>query len=208
MSENTIEKNDSKIPGMKKTSRNKGRNWFNYFKGVNLLANTPFAESENLEKSEPISIVRELNTGENVKNTKGIDIMGMQKYIDRLDQDRRDMENRLREDRCALEERLIENDKSIEQRLFENLQQTEQRISDSHQRIEEYVRRCIAEHKEERRAAEEQLNDKLKEAVEKMDKVLESSESAKKLTIGVCVVTMLGIAAVVAAIIMMPMWLI
>ena len=133
--------------------------------------------------------------------------MDIQKYIDRLDQDRRDMENRLREDRVALEERLVENDRAIEQRLGENLNQTEQRLSDSHYRMEEYVRRCIAEHKEERRVAEGQLNDRLKEVIEKMDKSLDKSEAARKLTIGVCIVTMLGIAAVIAAIIVMtPMW--
>ena len=78
--------------------------------------------------------------------------MDLQKYIDRLDQDRRDMETRLREDRQAAETRQEDRILQMETRLREDRQAAETRQEDRMQQME--TRLC-----EDRQAMETRLRE-------------------------------------------------
>jgi len=93
----------------------------------------------------------------------------IEKYIDRLDQDRRDMEQRLREDRSAMENRI------------------EQRFADANA---EWNRR------------EERIENRFSEVMAKMDRSIDKADETKRWVIGVCIATILGIAAMIITVVL------
>lgn len=157
---------------------------------------------------------------ESKNHPKGVDDVDLQKYIDRLDQDRRDSEQRLREDRFASERRLNDSMIQLEQRLNDSHERLEKQLTDSdvvqkeERRIsEKQFNEKLIEHRNERRIAESLLNDKYREVMEKFEKSIDKSDETikriedksdetKRWIIGVCLTTIIGIAAMVVTIVL------
>ena len=94
--------------------------------------------------------------------------MDIQKYIDRLDQDRRDMEQRITEERRLSEERI------------------EKRFSEA---------------TEASRLREERMDKRFTETMARIDRSLDKTDETKRWIIGVCLTTIIGIAAMVITVI-------
>ncbi|MCL2852531.1 MAG: hypothetical protein FWE20_05800 [Defluviitaleaceae bacterium] len=71
--------------------------------------------------------------------------MDMQKYIDRLDQDRRDMELRLREDRQNMEQRLNDDRRASEERSEKAALRLEKHLTQVEQRVENLSKQVRSE---------------------------------------------------------------
>ena len=108
--------------------------------------------------------------------------MDIQKYIDRLDEDRRDMEERLRDEQKASEQRRIEERKEFRKEMSDMRSEMREGFKDLGSRITK-------------------IEDKVES---KMDNLYARMDSLKWWIISVCLATIIGIAAMVITIVVTP----
>ena len=120
----------------------------------------------------------------------GDKLMDFEKYIDRLEKDRQLMEQHLREDRHAMEQRLSESQRLSEERMNTRFSETMAKLDKAEERWE-------ARHI----ASEERMDIRFREVMTKLDNSIDKMDESKRWIIGVCVTTIIGIAAMVITIV-------
>ncbi|NFN14580.1 hypothetical protein FDB56_06615 [Clostridium botulinum] len=112
-----------------------------------------------------------------------------EKYMDKVDQDRRDQEQRLSKNIELMEQRLSEDRKLMEQRIIEERRLSEERMEKRFNEAMDSIKNT--NHKIE------SLENKLDEKTEKM---LEKVDSTNKWIMGTCIATILAVAAIAASV--------
>jgi hypothetical protein len=135
---------------------------------------------------------------------KGDDLMDIQKYIDRLDQDRRDMELRLNENQEKLEIRLNENMGKLETRLNNDRQRFEQQLREDRQLMEQRIEVRLSEERRLSEQREDRMEKRFGEAMSNIKEAMSDIKDARneirginRWVMGICIATVLGIAAMV-----------
>lgn len=125
-------------------------------------------------------VINNRNNGYNYKNKKtserGRSKMDenqiLEKYMDKVDQDRRDQEQRLSNSIQSMEQRLNEDRKLMEQRIVE-----------------------------ERRLSEDRMEKRFNETMEALKETNKKMDSTNKWITGTCIATIIGIAAMAVTIV-------
>ncbi|MBZ9690900.1 hypothetical protein [Clostridium sp. M14] len=109
----------------------------------------------------------------------------IEKYMDKIDQDRREQEQRLSNNIQSMENRLFEDRKLMEQRITEERRLSEERMEKRFNEAIESIKNT--NHKID--SLENKLDDKT-------DKMLEKVDSTNKWIMGTCIATILAVAAI------------
>ena len=113
----------------------------------------------------------------------------LEKYLDKVDQDRRDQENRLNSNMEKMEERLSKERIASEERLEKLFTATMESIKDTNNKIDSINDKLDIKVSE--------INQKLDN---KVDLMYEKIDSTNKWIIGTCIATILAIAAIAASV--------
>ncbi|MBY6931692.1 hypothetical protein [Clostridium botulinum] len=113
----------------------------------------------------------------------------IEKYMDKIDQDRREQEQRLSNNIQSMENRLFEDRKLMEQRITEERRLSEERMEKRFNETMESIKNT--NHKID--SLENKLDDKT-------DKMLEKVDSTNKWIMGTCIATILAVAAIAASV--------
>ncbi|MCL2357297.1 MAG: hypothetical protein FWC70_09105 [Defluviitaleaceae bacterium] len=178
------------------------------YKSVNILTPLhPEDEIGTVDTSSPDSVYATPALPYNNSNG-GEEYVDLQKYIDRLDQDRRESEKRVQDGMTTLKSELREDRQQMEQRIESSRQQMEQRMESRMQGIDERMEQL--EQRTEQR--EQRMDKRFSESMARLDKVADESaaqfdkvmgevSSYKRWVFGIGLTTMLSIAAMVVAVI-------
>ncbi|MCL1844472.1 MAG: hypothetical protein FWF77_01050 [Defluviitaleaceae bacterium] len=144
----------------------------------NLLKFNPGSKNSIPVAIPPNRVYNELSLPYN--NGEGGEVrVDMQKYIDRLDQDRRDSESRMEQSMKTLKAELREDRQQMEQRI-------EARVLED---------RRLSEQREER------MDKRFSESMNRIDASVAEVQTLKWWILGVCLATILGIAAMVITVV-------
>lgn len=124
-----------------------------------------------------------------LEEESSMDNDSLEKFLNKIDQDRREQEERLSKNYQLMEQRITEERRLSEERI-------ENRIIASEERMEKkFIETMNAISDTNKRI--EKLENKLDD---KTDKMLEKIDSTNKWIIGLCISTILGVAAIATAI--------
>lgn len=124
----------------------------------------------------------------------------LEKYLDKVDQDRRDQETRLNSNMKDLEERLSKERIASEERLEKLFKMTMDSIKDTNSKIDNISDKLdskIDSINEKLDTNVDSINQKLDS---KMDLMSEKIDSTNKWIIGTCIATILAVAAIAASV--------
>lgn len=118
-----------------------------------------------------------------------MDNESLEKFLNKIDQDRRDQEERLSKNYQLMEQRITEERRLSEERI-------EKRIVESEQRMEKKFIEAMNSIKD----TNNKIDDLRSKLDDKTDKMLEKIDSTNKWIIGLCISTILGVAAIATAV--------
>lgn len=113
----------------------------------------------------------------------------LEKYLDKVDQDRRDQELRLNSNMEKLEERLSKERIASEERLEKLFKMTMESIKDTNDKIDKIDEKLDSKI--------DSINNKIDS---KIDLMYEKMDSTNKWIIGTCIATILAVAAIAASV--------
>lgn len=113
----------------------------------------------------------------------------LEKYLDKVDQDRRDQELRLNSNMEKLEERLSKERIASEERLEKLFKMTMESIKDTNEKIDKIDEKLDSKI--------DSINNKIDS---KIDLMYEKMDSTNKWIIGTCIATILAVAAIAASV--------
>ena len=152
-------------------------------------AENGFSNIPNIPMANDFELNYNVDNGNNYERKEVV--MDFQKYIDHLEQDRREMEKRLaddakereehnREERAALEKRLADDAKEREERLAANIEKMEERNREERAALE----KRLADDAKER---EQRLNASIAQTNAKIDSLATETKTAHKWLIGIII---------------------
>ena len=131
------------------------------------------SEPRKRARSSPLVVYKGHDSPYNGDSDEGgVERMDVQKYIDRLDIDRRESEKRIQLSMDSLKRELREDRQLMEQRIDQD-----------------------------RSSSEERMEKRFSEAMTRFDKSVDKVDSLKWWILGVCLTTILGIAAMVITVV-------
>lgn len=113
----------------------------------------------------------------------------LEKYLDKIDQDRREQE-----------ERLSKNIELSEKRIHEERIELERRIMEDAKAREERMEKRFLEVMSSIESTNKKIDDTNNKIDEKIDKISDKMDSANKWITGLCITTIVGIAAIVVTV--------
>ena len=135
----------------------------------------------------------------------GVFYVNLEKYIERLDQDRRETEERIRNEQQASEQRRVEEQKAMEQRRIEEQKAMEIRRSEERKEFREEMASMRLEMREGFNRLESRIDNveaKLGLRIDSVEGKLDMRiDSLKWWILGVCLATIVGIAAMVITVV-------
>ena len=127
-------------------------------------------------------------------DTGGVPYMSLEKFIDRLDQDRRETEERIRAEQQASEQRRVEEQKAMEQRRIEEQKAMELRRAEERKEFREEM----ASMRIEMREGFNRLESRIENVETKLDTRI---DNLKWWVLSVCLATVIAIAAMVITVV-------